>query len=136
MQKFTGFKPSEIGIPKTAQYLKLLKDVVATEACCTDQLVSKAHSSLQERIGTVASSSKCTLEDNDGPRYSSSHSSKHSRSVDPIEDDDIEMDDGNDLTSLFGDDVDDNIAEAAGVEEDVPDNISLGSFYNDVNALN
>ncbi|KAK1217470.1 hypothetical protein PQX77_019870 [Marasmius sp. AFHP31] len=139
MQKFTGFKPSEsvfedvresrsladrIGVPKTVRYLKPLKDVVATEACRSDQLASKARTSLQERIGAVASSSKRTLEDDDGPGYSSSSSSKHSH-----------MGDGNDLTSLFGDDVDDDIAEAAGVEEDVPDNVSLGSFYDDPVAL-
>ncbi|KAK1215693.1 hypothetical protein PQX77_021698 [Marasmius sp. AFHP31] len=129
MQKFTGFKPSEsvfedvceshsladrISVPKTAQYLKPLKDVMATEARHTDQLASKARSSLQERIGAVTSSL------NVGP--------------DEV-DEDVDMGDGNDLASLFGDNVDDNIAEAAGVEEDVPDNVSLGSFYNDLNAL-
>ncbi|KAK1216581.1 hypothetical protein PQX77_020785 [Marasmius sp. AFHP31] len=133
MQKFTGFKPSEsvfedvcesrllanrIGVPKTAQDLKLLEDVVATETCCTDQLASKARSSVQECIGAVASSSKHTLEDDDGPRYLSTSSSKRARSVGPDEDEDVEMDDGNDLTSLFGNDVDDDIAKAAGVEED------------------
>ncbi|KAK1216826.1 hypothetical protein PQX77_020535 [Marasmius sp. AFHP31] len=87
-------------------------------------------------IGAVASSSKRTLEDDDGPGYSSSSSSKRSRSVGPDEvDEDVDMGDGNDLTSLFGDDVDDDIAEAAGVEEDVPDNVSLGSFYDDPVAL-
>ncbi|KAK1215520.1 hypothetical protein PQX77_021885 [Marasmius sp. AFHP31] len=147
MQKFTGFKPSEsvfedvresrsladrIGVSKMAWYLKLFKDVVVTETRCTDQLASKARSSLHECIGAVASSSKRTLEDNDRPRYSSSSSSKHSHSVGPDEvDEDVDMGDGNDLISLFGDDVDDNIAEAAGVEEEVLDNVSLGSFYND-----
>ncbi|KAK1216466.1 hypothetical protein PQX77_020908 [Marasmius sp. AFHP31] len=144
MQKFTGFKPSEsvfedvresrsladrIGVSEMVRYLKPLEDVVATEARLTDQLASKACSSLQEHIGAVASSSKRTLEDDDGPGYSSSSSSKCSHSVGPDEvDEDVDMGDGNDLTSLFGDDVD-NIAEAAGVEEDVLDNVSLGSFY-------
>ncbi|KAK1221866.1 hypothetical protein PQX77_015315 [Marasmius sp. AFHP31] len=55
--------------------------------------------------------------------------------IDPIEGDDVGMDDGNDLTSLFSDDVDNNIAEAAGVEENVLDNVSLGSFYDNPDAL-
>ncbi|KAK1219730.1 hypothetical protein PQX77_017536 [Marasmius sp. AFHP31] len=119
-----------IGVPKTARYLKPLKDVVATEAHHTDQLASKARSSLQEHIGAVASSLKCTLEDNDGPGYLFTSSSKRARSIDPDEDDDVKMGDGNDLTSLSGDDVDDDIAEAAGVEEDVLDNISLDDALN------
>ncbi|KAK1215728.1 hypothetical protein PQX77_021648 [Marasmius sp. AFHP31] len=132
MQKFTGFKLLEIGVPKTTWYLKLLKDVMATEACHTNQLASKACSSLHEHIGAVPFLSKCTLKDDDRPRYCSSHSSKRSCSVDPDgNDDNIEIEDGNDLTSLFGDNVDDDIAKAAGFEEDVPDNVSLGSFYND-----
>ncbi|KAK1220008.1 hypothetical protein PQX77_017248 [Marasmius sp. AFHP31] len=150
MQKFTGFKLLEsviedvhkycsladrIGVPKTVRYLKPLEDVMVTKACHTDQLASKACSSLQERIGAVAFSSKRTLEDNDRPRYLSTSSSKCARSIDPDEDDDVEIDDGNDLTSLFGDDVDSDIGKAAGVEEDVPDNVSLGSFYNNLAAL-
>ncbi|KAK1230544.1 hypothetical protein PQX77_006364, partial [Marasmius sp. AFHP31] len=147
MQKFTGFKPSEsvfqdvresrsladrISVPKTVRYLKPLEDVMASEVCRSDQLASKARTSLQERIGAVVSSSKRTLEDDDGPGYSSSSSSKCSHSVGPDEvDEDVDMGDGNDLTSLFSDDVDDDIAEAAGVEEDIPDNVSLGSFYDD-----
>ncbi|KAK1219157.1 hypothetical protein PQX77_018139 [Marasmius sp. AFHP31] len=150
MQKFTGFKPLEsvfqdvrefrsladrIGVPKTARYLKPLKDVVASEVRCSDQLASKARTSLQDRIGPIASSSKQTLEEDDkeddGPGYSSS-SSRCACSIGPDEvDEDVDMGDGNDLTFLFGDDVDDDIAEAAGVEEDVLDNVSLGSFYDD-----
>ncbi|KAK1219599.1 hypothetical protein PQX77_017669 [Marasmius sp. AFHP31] len=150
MQKFTGFKPSEsvfedvcesrsladrIGVPKTAQYLKPIEDVMATGAHRSDQLASKARTSLQDRIGPIASSSKRTLEEDDkeddGPEYSSS--SKRARSIGPDEvDEDVEMGDGNDVTSLFSDDVDDDIAEAAGVEEDVPDNVSFGSFYDDL----
>ncbi|KAK1234807.1 hypothetical protein PQX77_001984 [Marasmius sp. AFHP31] len=100
MQKLTGFKPLDsvfedvcescsladrISVPKMARYLKPLEDVVATEARCTDQLASKAHSSIQERIGAVASLSKCTLEDDDRPGYSSTSSSKRSRSIGPDE---------------------------------------------------
>ncbi|KAK1218794.1 hypothetical protein PQX77_018504 [Marasmius sp. AFHP31] len=144
MQKFTGFKSSEsvfedvcesrpladrIGVSKTAKTLKGFEGIVAAKVRCTDKLASKAHSSLQERIGTVASLSKCPLEDDDGPGYISSHSSKRAHGVDPDEDDDVEMDNGNHLTSLFSDDVDNDIAKAAGVEDDIPDNVSLGSFY-------
>ncbi|KAK1221404.1 hypothetical protein PQX77_015781 [Marasmius sp. AFHP31] len=141
MQKFTGFKPLEIGVFKTARYLKLLEDVVATEAHCTDQLASKARTSLQDCIGPIASSSKRTLKEDDKaddrPEYSPSSSFKHSCSIGPDEvNEDVDMGDGNDLTSLFGDDVDDDIAKAAGVEEDVRDNVSLGSFYDDLDALN
>ncbi|KAK1219270.1 hypothetical protein PQX77_018038 [Marasmius sp. AFHP31] len=102
MQKFMGFKPMEsvsenvcesrsladrIGVPKTAQYLKLLKAVVVTEACHTDKLASKTCFSLQKHIGAVASSSKCTLEDNDGHEYCSSHSSKHCPTLIPLHSD-------------------------------------------------
>ncbi|KAK1233227.1 hypothetical protein PQX77_003621, partial [Marasmius sp. AFHP31] len=152
MQKFTGFKPSEsifqdvcesrsladrIGVPRTAWYLKPLEDVVASEVRRSDQLASKARTSLEDRISPIVSSSKCTLEEDDKaddkPGYSSSSSSsKRACSIGPDEvDEDVHMGDGNDLTSLFGDDVDNDIAKAAGVEEDVPDNVSLGSFYDD-----
>ncbi|KAK1215173.1 hypothetical protein PQX77_022235 [Marasmius sp. AFHP31] len=122
------------------RYLKPLEDVVASEVCHSDQLASKAHTSLQDHIGPIASSSKRTLEEDDeaddGPGYSSSSSSKCARSIGPDEvDEDVDMGDGNDLTSLFSDDVDNDIAEAAGVEEDVPDNVSLGSFHDDPAAL-
>ncbi|KAK1215711.1 hypothetical protein PQX77_021673 [Marasmius sp. AFHP31] len=138
MQKFTGFKPSDV--PKTMRYLKPLKNVVASKVHRSDQLVSKARTSLEDRIGPVASSSKRTLEEDDkeddGPGYSSSSSSKRACSIGSDEvDEDVDMGDGNDLTSLSGDDVDDDIAEAAGVEEDVLDNVSLGSFYDDLDAL-
>ncbi|KAK1216522.1 hypothetical protein PQX77_020846 [Marasmius sp. AFHP31] len=100
MQKFTGFKPSEsvfqdvhescsladrIGVPKTARYLKPLEDVMASEVHHSDQLASKARTSLEDCIGPIVSSSKRTLEEDDkaddGPGYSSSSSSKRSCSV-------------------------------------------------------
>ncbi|KAK1223231.1 hypothetical protein PQX77_013895 [Marasmius sp. AFHP31] len=108
MQKLTGFKPLEtvfedvreshsladrIGVSKTAKTLKGFEGIVAAEVRCTEELASKARSSLQEHIGAVTSFSKHTLEDDDGPGYLSTSSSKCACSVDPDEDDDVEMDD-------------------------------------------
>ncbi|KAK1221450.1 hypothetical protein PQX77_015743 [Marasmius sp. AFHP31] len=58
MQKFTGFKPLEIGVSKMAKTRKGFEGIVVAKVRRTDELANKACSSLQECTGAVASLSK------------------------------------------------------------------------------
>ncbi|KAJ8095438.1 hypothetical protein PM082_023208 [Marasmius tenuissimus] len=144
MQSFTGFRHTEsvfddvqeahtladrLGAPKTAQYLKPLEQIVTSATNCL----------LQECIQLHVSSSKCLLEDDEGhegARYDSPTSSKCACSIESDEDVEIDWSDDSmdDMTSLFGNDIDNDIAEAAGVE-DVPDDVSLGLFHDNRQVL-